>query len=94
MQPLMHWAFQVGIKLANLLLLCWRWTVTNKQAAEITQLYRNLDEYDRKALEFTPRWKKAKGRFLKKKASGHIGTEAMARYKLNNNIGGKGKKKT
>ncbi len=49
--------------------------VTNKQAAEITQLYRNLDEYDRKALTFAPRWKKAKGRFLKKKASGHIGTK-------------------
>ena len=66
--------------------------VTNKQAAEISQLYRNLDEYDRKALTFEPRWKKPKGRFLKKKASGHIGTEAMAKYKLNNNIGGKGKK--
>jgi hypothetical protein len=65
--------------------------VTNKQAAEITQLYHNLDEYDKKALAFAPRWKKSKGRFLKKKSSGHIGTEAMAKYKLNN-IGGKGKK--
>jgi hypothetical protein len=63
--------------------------VTNKQVAEITQLYHNLDEYDKKALAFPPRYKKAKGRFLKKKSSGHIGTEAMARYKSNNNIGEK-----
>jgi hypothetical protein len=36
---------------------------------------------------FTPIAKQAKGRFLKKKASGHIGTEAMARYKITNNGG-------
>ena len=54
--------------------------VTNKQAAEITKLYHNLDEYDKKALVFAPKLKNPKGRFLKKKVSGHIGTEAMARY--------------
>ena len=54
--------------------------VTNKQADEITQLYLDLEEYDKKALVFMPKYKKAKGRFLKKKASGHIGTEAMARH--------------
>ena len=56
--------------------------VTNRQANEIKQLYLNLEEYDKKALVFTPRYKKAKGRFLKKKSSGHVGTEAMARYQL------------
>jgi hypothetical protein len=34
--------------------------VTNKQAAEITQLYHNLDEYDKKALQGT---RKPKGGF-------------------------------
>ena len=58
--------------------------VTNKRAAEITQLYLNLDEYDRKALVFPPKFKRAKGRFLKKKTSGHIGTAAMARYNIIN----------
>ncbi|CAB3994603.1 Hypothetical predicted protein [Paramuricea clavata] len=52
---------------------------TNKQAGEIKQLYLNLDEYDKKPLVFSPRYKKAKGRFLKKKKTGHVGTEAMAR---------------
>jgi hypothetical protein len=59
--------------------------VTNKQAAEITQLYLNLDEYDKKALVFPPKFKKkSKGLFLKKKACGHIGTAAMARYNIIN----------
>ena len=53
--------------------------VTNKQVKEITQLYHNLDEYDKQALVFKPKFKKAKGRFLKKKSSGHTGTDAMAR---------------
>jgi hypothetical protein len=61
--------------------------VTNKQATEIARLYHNLEDYDRKALVFTPIAKKANGRFLKKKASGHIGTEPMARYKMTNNGG-------
>ena len=63
------------------------------QAAEITQLFHNLDEYDKKALGFAPGWKKSKGWFLKKKFSGHIGTEPIARYKLNNIGVSKGKKK-
>ena len=58
--------------------------VTNKQTAEITKLYNNLEEYDKKALVFKPRYKKAKGRFLKKKSSGHVGIEAMARYVVHN----------
>ena len=58
--------------------------VTNKQAAEIKQLHLNLEEFDRKALVFTPRFKKAKGRFLKKKSSGHVGTEEMAGYNTTN----------
>ena len=32
--------------------------VTNKQAAEIKQLHLNLEEFDRKALVFTPKFKK------------------------------------
>jgi hypothetical protein len=66
-------------KLANALLALDS-HVTNKQAGEIKQLYLNLDEYDKKPLMFSPRYKKAKGRFLKKKKTGHVGTEAMARY--------------
>ncbi|CAB4038731.1 Leucine rich repeat containing, partial [Paramuricea clavata] len=38
-----------------------------------------MDEYDKKVLMFPPKFKKAKCLFLKKKASGHIDTAAMAR---------------
>ena len=34
--------------------------VTNKQADEITQLYLDLEEYDKKPLAFLPKFKKAK----------------------------------
>ena len=54
--------------------------VTNKQANEMKILYLDLDEYDKKAIAFFPKFKKAKGEFLKKKSTRHVGTEAMARY--------------
>jgi hypothetical protein len=82
-QQWMHQGFQVGIKLENLQMLFWLWTATlptNRLTSEIKQLYLNFDEYDKKPLMFSPRYKKAKGRFLKKKKTGHVGTEAMARY--------------
>ena len=41
---------------------------------------------------FTPRFKKAKGRFLKKKSSGHVDTEAMARYNTTKILNFSGKK--
>ena len=33
--------------------------VTNKQANEIKKLYLDLDEYDKKAIVFSPKFKKA-----------------------------------
>ena len=52
-------------------------TVTNKQfghANEIKKLYLDLDEYEKKAIVFSQSSKKPK------KSTGHVGTEAMARY--------------
>ena len=56
--------------------------VTDSQVVEIKRLYLSLEEYDRKPLTFSPRMKKATGRFKQTKGnrSGHIGVEAMARY--------------
>ena len=48
--------------------------VTNKQANEIKKLYLDLDEYEKKAIVFSQSSKKPK------KSTGHVGTEAMARY--------------
>lgn len=53
--------------------------VTNRQADQIKQLYHNLEEVDKKSIAFTPKYKQGKGRFHKKKKSGHVGTDSMAR---------------
>ena len=58
-------------------------SVSNMQAREITQLYANLDDYDKKPIMFKPRpVRHPKGRFAQSKAnrSGHVTIEAMKRY--------------
>ena len=55
--------------------------VTNLEVSNIKRLYDDLDEFDRRGLKFSPRFKKGKGRFHKSKnRSAHIGVESMARY--------------
>ncbi|KAJ7384065.1 hypothetical protein OS493_024079 [Desmophyllum pertusum] len=54
--------------------------VTNAEVDNIKRLHADLDEYDRRALTFTPRYKKGKGRFKQSKnRSAHVGVESMAR---------------
>ena len=55
--------------------------MTNSDVDSIKRLYADLNEYDRRALKFTPRYQKGKGRFKQSKnRSAHIGLESMARY--------------
>ena len=53
--------------------------ITNRQAEQIKQLYDNLEEVYKKPLVFAPKLREGKGRFHKKKKSGHVGTDAVAR---------------
>ena len=54
--------------------------VTSSQAQQIEHLYNRLVEYDKRPILFKPRLQRpTRGRFSRKKQSGHVSIEAMKR---------------
>ena len=70
-------------KLAKALITLEGLAVTTSQAQEIELLYNRLVEYDRRPIQFQPRPQRpSRGRFSRKKTSGHKSVEAMKRFFL------------